>query len=846
MSSRSCAFALVLSLLLCSMSLQAATFIVPSDRELAKGAEAIVIAVAGESFSEQRAEGIYTRTSIRVEESIKGPYAAGAIVDLVGMGGEVSGRFELVTGVPRFGRGERVLLFLASNRYGEPAVYGWALGRFSWRGEILVRDVDRVELWSDAAGTEYREIARDARRFVQYLRHLIEGGEPTADYFLPLAASWQKIEPNAFPATAYMMPLTVNGQPSGFRWSQFDSGGGVGFGVSGAGASGFADPNGGIDRAMAAWNNEPNSSVSLDQGAASSDGFESNGRNTVVFAASLPPEAGGGAVGFASVAGGTPYSQGGITWIATSESDVIVKNGFTSNGSVLDAVIAHELGHSLGFRHSGDSAPATSNALMNEVVPAGGATLRQWDIDAVSTVYGAGPVCTAPSITTQPQSKTIESGTSTNLTVSATGTTPLTFQWFRAASPLESNPVGNNSSTLSTGVLTADTSFWVKVTNSCGSANSQTATVTMAACQPPAIIQHPQSTTITSGSSATLSVAASGSQPLTVQWFRGESGNTSTPVGNGASFNTGALTTETSFWARVSNSCGNADSNTATISVAPCDAPQIVTQPLSQTVTTGSRVTLTVNIVGSQPLAFQWFEGESGDTARPVSTNPSFLTPTLTATKRYWVRVSNSCGSANSDTAVLTVAASCTPPAITAHPAGLSVANGGSATLSVTATGTSLAFQWFRGESGNTSSPVSGATSATLNTGPLAQTTTFWVRVTNSCGSANSNSATVTVAAACAISITRQPASVTVRPGTRMTLSVIASGEPNLTYQWFSGAAGNTSTPISGATTASLKIGPITQTASFWVRVTAACGSVNSSTATITVGKPLHGRPVRR
>jgi hypothetical protein len=85
-------------------------------------------------------------------------------------------------------------------------------------------------------------------------------------------------------------------------------------------------------------------------------------------------------------------------------------------------------------------------------------------------------------------------------------------------------------------------------------------------------------------------------------------------------------------------------------------APSITTQPASQSIYTNQTATLTVAASGTAPLSYQWYQGNSGDTSTPVGTNsPSFTTPSLTATTGYWVRVSNSAGSADSNTATITV-----------------------------------------------------------------------------------------------------------------------------------------------------------------------------------------------
>ena len=67
-------------------------------------------------------------------------------------------------------------------------------------------------------------------------------------------------------------------------------------------------------------------------------------------------------------------------------------------------------------------------------------------------------------------------------------------------------------------------------------------------------------------------------------------------------------------------------------------------------------------------------------------------------------------------------------------------------TLSVTATGQGpLAYQWYLGSSGDTGHPIDGAQADSYTTSTLLATTTFWVRVTNSTGRANSGTATVDV-----------------------------------------------------------------------------------------------------
>ena len=259
--------------------------------------------------------------------------------------------------------------------------------------------------------------------------------------------------------------------------------------------------------------------------------------------------------------------------------------------------------------------------------------------------------------------------------------------------------------------------------------------------------------------------------------------------------------------------------------------PTITTQPASQTIGYGQSATLTVVATSPSPLSYQWYQGQSGDTSMPISgaASSSYTTPSLTLTTSYWVLVSNIAGSVPSNTATITV----TQPFITNQPANQTIAFQQTATLSITATGVSpLSYQWYQGQSGDTSMPIVGAASSSFTTPSLMLTTNFWVLVTNFAGAVNSSTATVAVTQPI---ITSQPASQTITAMQTATMSVTASGVTPLSYQWYRGQSGNTSMPISGATSNSYTTPPlISTTSSYWVLVSNSIGSTQSNTAVIT------------
>ncbi len=84
-------------------------------------------------------------------------------------------------------------------------------------------------------------------------------------------------------------------------------------------------------------------------------------------------------------------------------------------------------------------------------------------------------------------------------------------------------------------------------------------------------------------------------------------------------------------------------------------------------------------------------------------------------------------------------------PSITVQPLDVSITSGATATLSVTAAGTALIYQWYAGLTGDISNPVTNATGASFTTAPLTSGGVYWVRVSNNAGTVDSNALTVAV-----------------------------------------------------------------------------------------------------
>ena len=434
-------------------------------------------------------------------------------------------------------------------------------------------------------------------------------------------------------------------------------------------------------------------------------------------------------------------------------------------------------------------------------------------------------VCQPPAIAQTIPNQSIVRGASTTISVNATGSN-LTYQWYTGASGDTSAPINNATGATVTISPQNTTNYWVRISGSCGAVNS--ATVTVSVCVTPSITTGPQSVSIYSGSTTTLSVTATEATTSAVsyQWYRGAGGDTSNPVGtNAATFTTPALTTQTQYWVRVScGVCNPADSAAATVSI--CPFPQTINPPANVQASTQQTTRLTATSGGEN---YRWYSGASGNTSTPVSDwQPmTYVDVRPLVTTQYWYQVQN--GSCMSNSGAMTI--NVCIPTITTQPASSMIDPGQSKVLTVAADTANQTYQWYTGTAGNTSNPITNATGSSYTATPSA-TTNYWVRVTGSCGqSVNSNTATITVC--------DPPSNPQITPGVWIargqswTLGVTVTGT-NLTYQWYAGAAGNTSSPVSSGTNANVTVSP-QNTTSYWVRVTGTCGTKDSTASTISV-----------
>ena len=435
-----------------------------------------------------------------------------------------------------------------------------------------------------------------------------------------------------------------------------------------------------------------------------------------------------------------------------------------------------------------------------------------------------------PFFATPPQSITNFVGANVSFSVTAGGTAPLFYQWLFGGAALANQT--NATLNLNNIQLTSGGVYTIIVSNQFGAVTNG-ATLTVAA--PPAVIAgpngggpadgQPQSLTVVQGQNATFSVNAIGSAPLTYQWRFGNvnitgATNTSVTLSNVLAAQAGLYSVV------ISNPFGNTTSSNATLTVLL--PPAIIVQPVSQTLTQGATLNLSVTATGSPTLTYQWrFNG----TAIPGGTSAalSLFNVQESLEGNYQCIVSNPYGSATSTVAVVTIQS---PPVIyeNGQPQPQTVIQGSNATFSVTAVGDQpFTYQWrFNGTN------IAGATSNPLVlTGVQTnQAGNYSVVVSNAFGFTVSSNALLTVRVPPFIVTQPTPTSQTVVVGSNATITVVAGGDPTLTYQWRLNGVN-----VPGATGAVLTLTNVqtSQLGSYSVAVSNPYGTVTSSNATLDV-----------
>ncbi len=464
-------------------------------------------------------------------------------------------------------------------------------------------------------------------------------------------------------------------------------------------------------------------------------------------------------------------------------------------------------------------------------------TTTRYRVVVSATGNGCGSITTNPAIITVVSQHTasitanqsICNGGTATLTATVSGGTGTT-SYFWQNSPDGStwnNISGATSVSYTTPALSVTTHYRVNVTRAgvnCGNVNSPASIVTVV--NDPAISTHPQSATICSGATSTLTVTGSGGTPsLTYQWQSSPDGSTWSNISGAvsATYTTPSLVSLTHYKVIVGatgNGCTNVTSNTAIISIDNVNSPVvgIITQPTCST-PTGSVV------LSGLPASGTWTITRTPGGTTYTGSGTSYTVTGLPVNTTYTFTVTNSL--------------SCTSPAstnavINAIPGAPVLGGASSACVGATANVTPNSLGTWSSSNTAISTVTNAGVVSGISSGSVVLT---YTRTSDGC----SNTLPITV-----YSIPGTPVTGTVTQPTCSTPtgSVILSGLPS-SGTWTITATPGGATYTSTGTTYTVSGLAVNTTYTFVVANSNNCSSSNSAGVTINSvpGAPVTGGP---
>ncbi|MFC2090730.1 immunoglobulin domain-containing protein, partial [Bacteroidota bacterium] len=429
------------------------------------------------------------------------------------------------------------------------------------------------------------------------------------------------------------------------------------------------------------------------------------------------------------------------------------------------------------------------------------------------------------SITLQPTDVTYCTGGQATISIEASGAN-LSYQWRKDGVALTDDTQISGTAT-KTLIITSVASeneglYSCNVTGTCGSVLSNPANLTVQ--QLTGITTQLTSKSVCEGENTSFTVAASGSN-VSYQWmFNG----TDISGANSSTYTIAGVdqTDAGNYSIEITGSCGSVISDLASLTVLSEVA--ISSHPTSQTISENDSLSFEVLAIGSG-LSYQW-KKDGVDIAGATSNRYTIQNAILSDAGNYTCVITGDCNEVTSNVATLVVNSLVV---ITSQPLSQVECEGGNVSLSVTATGENLTFEWRKDDITmvNEAGKIDGAHSSALTLSSLSNIDagSYTCVVTGSGSSVVSNAATIEIISSTVINT--QPASQEVLEGETVSFSLEATGT-DLSYQWM-----KDNDPIGGATSSIFTLLSVSKLheGNYTCAVTGTCGAVSTNAATLVV-----------
>ncbi|MBK9248760.1 MAG: choice-of-anchor D domain-containing protein [Ignavibacteria bacterium] len=369
------------------------------------------------------------------------------------------------------------------------------------------------------------------------------------------------------------------------------------------------------------------------------------------------------------------------------------------------------------------------------------------------------------------------------------------------------------------------TNYKIRVSDVSNTAVNDLSNANFSILSTPVISIQPKSDSACPGNPLTLSVTTDNPTGYTYQWRKNSTNITGANATNYTI--TSIQASDAATYDVVITGCTPLTSTAVQVLVnAP---PTITTQPSDQIVCPGSAVTFNASASGTG-LSYQWKHNNINITG---ATNSVLTLPTTTHADSgsYSLVVTGLCAPLQTSNIV---SLKFTPaPTISKNPRDTTVCNGASVTLSVTANGTGLTYQWQK-DGVN----VDGAQSNTLNLNSIsnANAGAYIVIVKNSCNLTTASSSAILSLRESA-SITEQPVDLTIQTNLTATFTVKALGS-NLKYQWMKNNVNRLNDTLPTLTINNVIL---IDSGNYKCIVRNECGNVESAVVKLTVTSPPAG-----